>query len=97
MFDLRNVFQLVDDRFGDRSFSEQDLIEDRHEFVFHIRFDTNNELDIEVAQEFFEKRLRDVAAVTDQFAEKTAHQFRYRFSIIHIASKLLTFFLAAIR
>ena len=48
-------FQLVNDRFDNSSFSQQNLIEDWHELVFHIRFDANDGLDVEIAQEIFKK------------------------------------------
>ena len=85
VLNLRDVFELVNNRLDNGAFSQQNLVEDRHEFVFHVRFDPNDELKVEIAQEFFKKWLRNVASVTNQFAQQAANQFRNWLSVIHIS------------
>ena len=87
VLDLRDIFQLVNNCLDNRALSQQNLIEDRHEFVFHIRFDPNDELNVEICQEFFKKWLRNIASITNQFAKHAAHQFRNWFSVIDISRR----------
>ena len=69
VLNLRDVFELVNNCLNNGAFPQQNLVEDRHEFVFHVRFDPNDELKVEIAQEFFKKWLRNIASITHQFAE----------------------------
>jgi len=38
MFDLRNVFELVDDGFRDGSFAQEEFVHQRDRSIFHIGF-----------------------------------------------------------
>jgi len=60
VLDLHDIFELVNYSLDNRPLSQQNLIEDRLEFVFHVRFDSNNGLKVEIAQEFFKKWSRVV-------------------------------------
>ena len=44
MFNLRNVFQLVIDRFDDGSLTKQEFIGQRHEMIFHVLTDASAQL-----------------------------------------------------
>ncbi len=36
VLDLRDILELVDDRFDDGAFTKQELVHKRHESVFHV-------------------------------------------------------------
>ncbi len=42
MLDLRNVLELINNRFHDGAFAQEKLIQEGHEFVFHIGADTSD-------------------------------------------------------
>lgn len=73
VLNLRDIFELVNNCLNNGAHPQQNLIEDRHEFVFHVRFDANDELKVEIAQEFFKKWLRNITSITNQFAKQVAH------------------------
>ena len=62
MLDLRNIFQLVIDGFDDIPFSEQDLVNQREQFIFHIFSDGSDEL-YPLLEKAFEERLRNIASI----------------------------------
>ena len=39
VLNLRNILELIDDTFDDGTFAEQDLIDHRHQTIFHVSFD----------------------------------------------------------
>ena len=60
---LRDVLELVDDRFNDRAASQQ-LVAQAHQFIFHVAPRLGKELDIERFEQLFSQLLRDVAPVS---------------------------------
>lgn len=60
VLNLRDVFELVNNRLDNGAFPQQNLVEDRYQFVFHVRFDSNDELQVKIAQGFFKKWLRNM-------------------------------------
>lgn len=48
MLDLRNVFELVNDRLDDRSFAQQELIRKVHEMILHVFTQSSDETPVPV-------------------------------------------------
>ena len=71
VFDLRDVFELVVDRLNDGTLPRHDLIEQRHQFVLHVRLQFSDELKV-FGKQRIEELLRDVALVAKQFAKEGA-------------------------
>jgi hypothetical protein len=44
MFDLRNIFELVDNGLGNRPFTQQEFVHQRHQSILHVRTDPCVEL-----------------------------------------------------
>ena len=47
MFNLRNVFELVNDGFRNGSFPQEEFVHQRYKHIFHIGTNASNQLDIE--------------------------------------------------
>lgn len=53
MFDLRDIFELIDDRFNDGTFPQQQLVCQREQAILHLAFERSNEADTKGLSEFF--------------------------------------------
>ena len=83
MLDLRDVLELVVDRLYDGSLSQQHLVSQGHQAVFHVLFELGDHLNA-MLEQLSEQRLRDVAFVTKELAEDALDQFRHRLSVINV-------------
>src|SRR5947207_3360884 len=81
---LRDVLELIHNRFDDGALPEHDLIEHEHKPILHPRFQLGHESD-SILIKRLEKRLRDVALIAEEFAKQLPDQFRHGLSVIHIA------------
>lgn len=84
MFDLADVLELIIDGLDQRAFSQQKLIQNRHQFVFHILLQLGDELHALLVEKI-EQGLRNIAAISEQFAKQSLAQFRNWFAIVHVA------------
>ena len=85
MLDLGDILQLIDDRFDDGSFSQQDLVGHEHQAVLHILAQFGDELDVEIQPQLLHQLLGDVTFVAKQLAEQAFGQCRDWFAIINVA------------
>ncbi|GIV65453.1 MAG: hypothetical protein KatS3mg046_713 [Bellilinea sp.] len=72
MLNLRNVLKLVNNRFHNRPFSEQDFIHQRHERIFHVGAKRGDPFDAESAEELVMERFGEIAFVAKQFTKESA-------------------------
>ncbi len=84
MFDLRDILQLVVNGFNYCALAQHQLIEDRHQLVFHVLANLGHELYIIIEQKV-KQRLRDIAFVSKKFTEQVFNHLWYRSSVIDIA------------
>ncbi len=86
MLKLRDVLELVVDRFDQGTFAKQQLVEYRHENIFHIFLDLRDELDIFVPKKL-EELFGKISFITDELSRNTFRQFVHQLfiSVIHIA------------
>lgn len=84
VFDLRNIFQLVNYRFNDGALSGQKFVGQPHQLIFHMPLGLGEELNTKVFQQFLRQRLRDIASVRKNFAEQTAEQVGHGFAVVSV-------------
>src|SRR5260370_33121415 len=87
MLDLADVLELVVDALDDRAFAEEQLIGQGKETRAHVLARFSDEMDPLLNQEALRERLRDVAAVAEEFAKETADQPGDRTPFIHLARR----------
>ena len=73
VFDLRDVFELVIDRFDDDPFAQEPLVRARDQAVFHIPLDGGKQLD-PVSKELLKHPLGEIAFVAQQFPKESLRQ-----------------------
>ena len=83
MFDLRDILQLVVNGLNYCALAQHQLIEDRHQLVFHVLANLGHELYIIIEQKV-KQRLRDIAFVSKKFTEQVFNHLWYRSSVIDI-------------
>ena len=54
VLNLTDVFELIDNRFDQRSFSKQDLVREKHQGVFHVLSQFGDQVN-SIYEEFFKK------------------------------------------
>ena len=70
MLDLRDILQLIDDRFNDCTAAQKDAISPQHEFVFHIGTQFRDQLKVEHLEQVQCERLRDVAFISKKLTKE---------------------------
>ena len=88
MFDLGNVFQLIVDRFDQRTLSQQDFVHQRHQRVFHVASQGRDEVNASLPKGVKQVG-RNVTFVAKKFSEHFACQMRHRLVIIGVARRQL--------
>ncbi len=86
VFDLRNVLQLIENRFDNRPFSEQDFVARRNLLRLLVLFQFGQKLQAR----FFEqqlKRFADVAFVAEELAPQPPGEFRDGFAVIRVSGR----------
>ena len=89
MLNLRNVLELVNHRFDDRSSAQQQLITQPHQTVFHVRFELGDQLDARVLPELESKFLRNIASVAKHLAKELLEKLGHRLPLIGITGSQL--------
>src|SRR6266567_2471412 len=89
MLDLRNILELVDNGFDNRSFAQQELIRQMHELVFHVFAQPSDELE-SLFKEQSSQGSRDIAAIPKQLAPQTSDHLGNRLTVINIAGSQTT-------
>lgn len=84
MLDLRNVLELVNDRFNDRSFAQQQFVRKVHEMVLPVFAQFGDELE-SLFKEQLAQRSRDGAAITKELATQMFDHLGNRRPIINVA------------
>jgi hypothetical protein len=69
MFNLADVFQFIVNCFNNRAFPEKYFIPDAHQAIFHIAFDTGNQVQ-SILKKQFAQGCRNIAFVTIELAEQ---------------------------
>jgi hypothetical protein len=70
MIDLRDVLELVDNRFGNGAFAKQELVDQGHQRILHIALELGDELERKGLKQQLEHGGRDLALVAEEFAEQ---------------------------
>src|SRR5687767_6486686 len=84
MLDLRDILQLIDDRFNDRPLAQQQFVHQRHQTVLHVALDASDELHTSNKQ-FLKEFLADVTLVAKELSEEFGREFLDRLAVIDIA------------
>ncbi len=69
VLDLRDVLELVNHAFNNRSLPQHELVENGDEAVLHLRLELGDELH-PFGKERLEQRLRDVAPIAEELTEQ---------------------------
>ena len=69
MFNIAYIFQFIVNSLYNRTFSEHYFIKQRHKAIFHIGFDSSNNM-YALSEQHFEQTLRNVAFVAVKFTEE---------------------------
>jgi hypothetical protein len=60
VFDLRDIFEVVDNALNDGALAEQQLVQEGHQLVFHVLTEFGHQLHIPGFEQVFQERLRQV-------------------------------------
>ena len=85
MLNLADIFQFIVDCLNEQSLSQQYLIPQGHKTIFHVPFNTRNELD-SFDKELFKKLLPNISFVGEEFTVDFFQEpgiFQW-FPVIHI-------------
>jgi hypothetical protein len=92
MLDLRDVLQLVNDRFDTafgalrvRALAEHQTVIQGHQALFHVALELGDELNACGFEQLFCQLLRDIAFVSKHLAKQLSEQFRHRGAVVRIA------------
>ena len=85
VFNLGDVFELIDNGFDQGSFAQQEFVGHRQELIFHVGSQLGNQLEIKERFQLFAQLVGNIPTVGKQLAEQVWHQTRYRFAIIDVA------------
>lgn len=85
MLDLRDVLQLVDDRFDNGTLAKHQTVSQGHQSLFHVALELGDELNACGFEQLFCQLLRDIAFVCKHFAKQLLQQFRNRNAVIGVA------------
>lgn len=83
VLNLRDILELVDNRFDDGSFAQENLVHQVHEFVLHVAFELGNQLDV-LVKECLKELLGDIPSVCKELTPQLLNQVRYGLSVIHV-------------
>lgn len=86
VFNLRDVLQLVVDRFDDGPVAQQPLVRQRDQPVFHVLLEWGKQL-YSLEEKCLKEPLGQIAFVAQQFAEQPTRQVGKRLAIIHVARR----------
>ena len=89
MLNLRDILELVDNRFNNRSFAEQKLVREMHQSIFHVFAKTCDELQSLFKQELSEGS-RNVTAIPKELTPQFCDHLGHRSTIIDIAWRQTT-------
>ena len=56
VFDLREIFELIDDGFDNRPFAQQEFIGHRQQLIFRVGSELGNQLEVEQHFQLFTQR-----------------------------------------
>ena len=84
MFNLRNVLELIDDRFDDGAFAQQHHVQPRDKAVLHIILDSRDQQQATLKQ-LREQFLGNVSAIPEQFAKELVGQTFHWDAVIDVA------------
>lgn len=84
VFNLRDVLELINDGFNDGALTQQQLVAQQHQLVFHVGLELGDQFDPLLAQ-LLPQRSGEIALVARQLAEQALDQSRNRLAVIDIA------------
>jgi hypothetical protein len=84
VLNLRDIFELVNDRFNDGTFAYEKLIRKVHKMVFPVFAQASDEMQ-SLLKEQLGQGGRNVAAIPNQLASQSFDHARDRFAVIDIA------------
>ncbi len=88
MFNLAHVLELVVNRFNERPFAEQNLVDELDQAVFPVFLRLGDELESPFVQ-LFKQGLRDITTVAEQFAQQVLGHVRHRLAVIGVRGREL--------
>lgn len=86
MSNLRDVFQLVDNRFDKGALAQHELVKQSQQTGLHILAQAGNELHV-LLEKLVSQGLRDVTLVAEQLAKEAFSQMGYRLAVINVAGR----------
>lgn len=82
MLYLRNVLELVDDHFNDRTLACKQLVRQAHQIVLQVAPRFGKKLNIERFKQLFGQLLRDVTSISKNFTAEDAEQIHHGFAVV---------------
>ena len=70
MLNLRNVLELIDDRFNDGAFASEQLVSEPHQTRLHGALRLGIQRDAVGVEQLLKQRLRHVAPISKDFAKQ---------------------------
>lgn len=83
MFDLRDIFQLVIDRFDHGASPQEEFIHQGHQLIFHVFLELGDQWQILLEQQIKEC-LGNIPFIAKELAPDASCHFRDRFPVIHV-------------
>jgi len=85
MLNLRDVLQLVDDRFDNGALAEHQTVIERRQSLFHVALEFGDELNACGLEQLFCQLLRDITFVREHFAKQLLQQLWHGRAVISVA------------
>ena len=85
VLNLRNILELVNNRFHNGALAQQEFVGEWHQLITHVALEFGDQLNAKGRQQVLKQRLGDVALIGEHFAEQLPDQLRHRFAVIDIA------------
>lgn len=87
MLYLRNVLQLINHRFNDRTLTSEELVSQAHQLVLHVAPRFGKELDVERSEQPLCQLLRNVASISKDFAAQHTEQIFDGLTVVSVARR----------
>ncbi len=88
MLNLANVLQLVVDGLNDRSFSQQDFVDELDETLLHVLAGFGHQLQSAIV-ELLEQLLTDVTSVAEELTQSALSHFWHRLAVVGVCGREL--------
>ncbi len=73
VFNLGDIFELIDDGFDPGSLEQQAFVGHRQELIFHVGSELGNQLEVEECFQLFAPLVGNMPSVSHQLAKQVSH------------------------